>query len=46
MHYLYALHRSKNELNYVLGYMEGKSSSNEFRSQVVVYQIHLEKILC
>ena len=36
MHYIYALHRSKYELNYVFGYVEGKCSHIEFRSQLVV----------
>ena len=41
----YILHRSKYELNYVLGYMEVKSSNGKLRSQVVVYWILLKMIL-
>ena len=49
MHYTYALHRSKYELNYIFGsyggYVMILCSKIKFRSQVVVYQILLEMIL-
>ena len=49
MHYTYALYRSKYELNYIFGsYGEYEiilCSKIKFRSQMVVYQIHLKRIL-
>ena len=47
MHYIYALHRSKYELNYVFGlygvYVMRLCPKIKFRSQVVFYQILLLK---
>ena len=48
-HYIYALHRSKYEVNYIFGsyggYVMILCSKIKFGSQMVVYQIHLKRIL-
>ena len=49
MIYLYTLHRSKYQLNHIIGlyggYVMRLFPKIKFRSQVVVYQILLEMIL-